>query len=84
MQWTDEPVITLNDAARAGQGIGKLRELLHLELLNRGVYTSNRGMFCISTPMTEAEIDFALGALEGALRTLKPYMREVAPRLLAE
>ncbi len=82
IQWTDEPVVTLQDAARAGQGIGRLRELLHLELLNRGVYTSNRGMFCMSTPMTEAEIDFALAALEGALRTLKPYMREVAPRLL--
>ena len=82
IQWTDEPVVTLNDAARAGQGIGKLRELLHLELLNRGVYTSNRGMFCISTPMTEAEIDYALTALEGALRALKPYMKEVAPRLL--
>ncbi len=83
IQWTDAPVITLQDAARAGQGIGKLRELLHLELLNRGVYTSNRGMFCVSTPMTDAEIDIALAALEGALRTLKPYMREAAPRLLA-
>lgn len=84
LQWTDEPLVTLKDAARAGQGIGRLRELLHLELLNRGVYTSNRGMFCISTPMTEAEIDFALAALEEALRTLKPYMNEAAPRLLAE
>ena len=84
IQWTDETVVTLRDAARAGQGIGRLRELLHLELLNRGVYTSNRGMFCISTPMTEVEIEFALAALEGALQTLKPYMKEDAPRLLAE
>ena len=82
IQWTDAPVISLRDAARAGQGIGRLRELLHLELLNRGVYTSNRGMFCISTPMADAEIDFALAALEGALLTLAPYMREAAPRLL--
>lgn len=82
IQWTDAPVISLRDAARAGQGIGRLRELLHLELLNRGVYTSNRGMFCISTPMNDAEIDFALAALEGALLTLAPYMREAAPRLL--
>ncbi len=84
IQWTDAPLATLKDAASAGQGIGKLRELLHLELLNRGVYTSNRGMYCISTPMSGAEIDAALEALEGALRALKPYMREVAPRLLAE
>ena len=75
-------MVTLKDAARAGQGISGLRKLLHLELLNRGVYTSNRGMFCISTPVGSAELDFALGALEAALRTLRPYMREVAPRLL--
>lgn len=84
IQWTDEPVITLRDAARAGQGTGRLRELLHLELLNRGVYTSNRGMFCISTPMGDAEIEFVLAALAGALHTLKPYIQEMAPRLLAE
>lgn len=84
IQWTDAPLVTLTDAARAGEGIGKLRELLHLELLNRGVYSSNRGMFCISTPMTNADIDVALAALDGALRTLKPYMRAVAPRLVAE
>ena len=83
IQWTDETVITLRDSARAGQGIGRLRELLHLELLNRGLYTSNRGMFCISTPMAGAEIDFALAALEGALQSLKPYIAEAAPRLLA-
>ena len=39
-------------------------------------------MFCMSTPMADAEIDFALDVLEGALRMLKPYMWEVAPRLL--
>jgi len=82
IQWTDAPLVTLKDAARAGQGIDGLRKLLHLELLNRGVYTSNRGMFCISTPMGSAEIDFALDALAEALRMLKPYMREVAPRLV--
>ena len=84
IHWTDAPVTTLRDAALAGEGIGRLRELLHLELLNRGVYTSNRGMFCISTPMGEGEIDFALDALAGALARLKPYLREAAPRLLAD
>jgi len=84
IQWTDGSVITLKDAARAGADSGALRELLHLELLNRGIYTSNRGMFCISTPMGGGEIDLALAALEAALRALKPIMRELAPRLLVE
>ena len=84
IHWTDEPLVTLADARRAGEDTGKLRELLQLELLNRGVYTSNRGMFCVSTPMREQEIDLALAAVEGALGQLKPYMREAAPRLLRD
>ncbi len=82
IQWTDEPVVTLTDARRAGEDMSRLRELLHLELLNRGLYTSNRGMFSISTPMSDGEIELALAAVEGALGCLKPYMREAAPRLL--
>ena len=84
IQWTDAPLVTLADAARAGQNLGKLGQLFHLEMLNRGLYTSNRAMFCISTPMTDAEVDTALEAIEGAVGTVKPYMRQAAPHLLRE
>ena len=84
IHWTGRPVVSLADARRAGEGIGVLRQLLHLELLNRGVYTSNRGMFSITTPMTADDIALALAALEVALRSLMPYMRVAAPRLLRE
>ena len=84
IHWTDDRIISLADARRAGEDTHKLRQLLHLELLNRGVYTSNRGMFSISTPMNEDDVALALAALEGALNTLKPYMRAVAPRLLRD
>ncbi len=82
IHWTGEPVRTLADARRAGDNTGQLRRLLHLELLNRGVYTSNRGMFSITTPVNEADITLALRAVENALNTLLPYMRATAPRLL--
>ncbi len=82
IHWTDEPVVSLADARRAGEGIGKLRQLLHLELLNRGIYTSNRGMFSISTPMNEDDVALALAAVEGALESLLPYMRVETPRAL--
>ncbi len=82
IHWTDEPVVSLADARRAGEDIVKLRQLLHLELLNRGVYTSNRGMFSICTPVQDDEVDLALAAVEGALKLLEPYTRELAPRLL--
>ena len=84
IQWTDAPLVTLADAARANQNLGMLAELFHLELLNRGLYTSSRAMFCISTPMTETEVETALDAINGAVATLKPYMREAAPHLLRE
>ncbi len=82
IQWTDAPVVNLGDARRAAEDTGDLYTLLQVELLNRGVYSSNRGMFSVPTPLQEAELDMALAALAGALQTLLPYMREVAPRLL--
>ena len=84
LHWTDAPIRSLAEARRAGQDIGKLHQLLHLELLNRGVYTSNRGLFSMSTALGDADIGMTLGALEAALGTLKPYMRQIAPRLLAD
>ncbi len=84
IHWTDEPVVSLADARRAGEDIGQLRQLLQLELLNRGVYTSNRGMFSITTAMSEGDIALALTAVEGALGCLRPYMRATAPRLLCD
>ena len=82
IQWTDEPIVTLGDVRRANQDIGKSLDLLHLELLNRGIHVSTRCMFNISTPTQTAEIDLALEAIEAALHTLRPYFREAAPRLL--
>ena len=82
IQWTDAPVLNLGDARRAADDTGELYALLQVELLNRGVYSSNRGMFSVPTPLQESELEQALLALAGALQTLLPYMRAVAPRLL--
>ncbi len=82
IHWTDAELRNLGDARRAGEDIGELYALLQVELMNRGVYSSNRGMLSVPTPAQESEIDLALAALEGALKTLIPYMREVAPRLV--
>ena len=46
---------------------------------NRGIYAAPRGMFIVSTPMTETEIDTAIEAFKGALALLKPYIAEVTP-----
>ena len=41
--------------------------LLHLALLNEGVFTARRGMLCLGTPMGEETVDHALGAIRRAV-----------------
>ena len=56
----------------------QMLRLLHLELLNRGIHIGTRGIFTISTPMTESLIDETLEAFAGALEELKPTAVESA------
>jgi glutamate-1-semialdehyde 2,1-aminomutase len=56
--------------------------LLHLSLLNRGVMTPDRAMFCISSPMTEADVTAAVAAVEDSITELKPYIERIWPDLM--
>ncbi len=82
VHWTAEKVTSAADVVRWKQKAAELPRLLHLELLNQGIFSANRGMFNISTPMTAAEIDQALVAFRAALFTLKPYVADHAPHLM--
>ena len=62
---------------------GELPGLLHLAMINRGIYAAKRGMFAISTPMTGEDIDKTVEAFAGALEMLKPYIVETLPHLIA-
>jgi len=55
----------------------ELMQYLHLEMLNRGVFFLHRGMFTVSTPMTEIEIDKAIAVFEASLELLKPFAVEI-------
>ena len=59
-----------------------LRDLLNLALKNHGIYTPNRLMLCISSPMTENEIQAALAAFDSALGQLKPVIEKYCPEFL--
>ncbi len=59
-----------------------LNSLLFLSLLDKGVLCAQRGMYCMSTAMTENDIDFAVIAIEESLIEMKPVIGEVAPGLL--
>ena len=83
VHWCGDPPQNARDAGRALTGAGELPGLLHLELMNRGIYSAKRGMFVISTPMSEEEIDKSVAAFAGALDMLKPYIADKHPQLVA-
>lgn len=74
---TDQPVTDYRAAVAADPE--ELR-LLHLALLDRGIFAAPRGMFNISTPMTEADIDRAVEAVQAALTELVAARGEVVGR----
>ena len=85
VHWCDDPPQNARDAARALMAdAGQLPGLLHLELINRGIYSAKRGMFIISTPMSEVEIDKTVAAFADTLDMLKPYIAARHPQLVAE
>jgi glutamate-1-semialdehyde 2,1-aminomutase len=82
VHWTKDKVQTAADVVRWKQKAAELPRLLHMELLNLGIFAANRGLFNLSTPMTTAEIDQALAAFRSALNTLKPYAAQMTPHLM--
>ena len=80
LHFTATPV---RDAATAAAADRELLRLLHLALLVRGIFAAPRGMFAMSTPMGEAEVDQAVAAVDDALRWLLPAIAERRPQLLA-
>jgi glutamate-1-semialdehyde 2,1-aminomutase len=76
---TDRPVTDYR--SRAAVPVS-LQALLHLHLLNRGVYAMSRGSFSLCAPMTEAEIETCAAAVGDALRAMRPDVEREAPHLL--
>lgn len=60
----------------------ELQRLLHLELLNQGIFAVSRGEFVISTPMTTREIKTCVDRVREAFEFLLPYIKERIPQLL--
>jgi glutamate-1-semialdehyde 2,1-aminomutase len=82
VHWTDGEIVSSKDVILS-VAAAELPRLLHLEMMNRGVFSASRGMYALSTPMTEKEIDQAIEAFEAILGVLKPYVAETTPHLMA-
>lgn len=59
-----------------------IRSILHLLLLDKGIFVPPRGMFIISTPMGEKEVNEATIAFKECLLEMKPYIEKAAPELI--
>jgi glutamate-1-semialdehyde 2,1-aminomutase len=84
IHWTGDEIVTAADAARATRKAGELLTLLHLGLLNQGIWLPHRGELAVSTPMEESDIDHMVAALDEVLVILKPYVEDTAPDLMLE
>jgi len=68
IHFTREPIRNYRDALRAPRN---MLSVLHLSLLNRGMFIAPRGFLCTSTVMSESEVDELVGAFEDTLLALK-------------
>ncbi len=60
-----------------------IRSILHLLLLDKGIFVPPRGMFIISTPMGEKEVNEATAAFKKCLLEMKTHIEKVAPELVS-
>ena len=69
---------------RSGAGVNmQAMELVHLELMERGIYIPVRGgELAISSPMTQKETMAFARAFEESLMQIKPFLEQTAPELL--
>lgn len=79
LHFSQEPVVDGKTAMEANKDI---QRLLHLALMERGIFVSSRTSISICTPMTKKEIERAIEAVDDALAELKPYIEQIWPELI--
>jgi len=79
---TDAKLGNARDSLAGQMRSGRPNQLLRLSMLMRGVASASRLMYCTSAPMTVAEVDFAIDALDDSLRALEPGIERERAELL--
>jgi glutamate-1-semialdehyde 2,1-aminomutase len=75
----DQPVINGKSARETNKD---LLHLYYLAMLERGCFSAARGLYVMSTPMTQKEIDSAVKAVDDVMTELKPTIEELWPELI--
>ena len=77
----DEPMPDARATIDAMFAAGPATAALHLTMLRHGVASASRLMYCTSTAMDSAVVDFVVDALAASLEELKPVLEKELPRL---
>ncbi len=82
LHFTEGPLNNARDSMAGMIDAGRIARLLHIGMLRRGVMSASRLMYCVSTAMSESDVDLAIGALNETLRELRPIIEAERPALL--
>jgi glutamate-1-semialdehyde 2,1-aminomutase len=74
---TDEPITDYRASMRNASPMSRMTQL-HRNLLDEGVIVARDGLACLSTPMTDADVDRFIAALERAVERLDAPARNGA------
>jgi len=79
LHFVNEPITTAEQVLTSEE---QLHTLMHLSLLNKGIFTIPRGLFILSTIMTQKEIDHLIDNIDETLKELLPLIEEKYKHLL--
>jgi glutamate-1-semialdehyde 2,1-aminomutase len=79
IHFSERPVVDGQSAREANRD---LLHLFYLAMLERGVFSAARGMYVMSTPMTQREIDAAVEAVDDVMVELRPAIEDLWPELI--
>ncbi len=79
IHFSDKPVVNGKAAREANKD---LLHLFYLGMLERGCFSAARGLYAMSTPMTQPEIDTAVKAVDDLMTELKPAIEDIWPEMI--
>ena len=77
--FTNKVVRDYRDVATAHE---ELNKILFIDLITKGVFNAERGMFAMNTAMTEDDVDFGLAMVRESLKDMLPIIAIEAPELV--
>ncbi len=79
IHFVNKPITTAEQVLKSEE---QLHTLMHLSLLNKGIFTIPRGLFILSCAMTKDDIDLLIEKIDETLKELLPLIQEKYKHLL--